>query len=110
MAVLNYIAAARDDAFAARVAFILMTLCINVANEDPTTANHANRLHFAQLHFRASINTKALAAGAIAYNATLQSEINSNPALRGSNVPDSDLQYVLGGLYDNFANAYATVT
>ncbi|MGF6641783.1 hypothetical protein [Paraburkholderia sp. MM6662-R1] len=110
MAVLDRIATARDDAFAARVAMILMTSCVNVANEDPTYENHANRLHFAQLHFRAAVNTKALAAAIIANNTTIQGEIDSAPTQLGANVPDSDLEYVIGGLFDNFANAYASVS
>jgi hypothetical protein len=107
MAILDQIAAARDDAFAARVAMITMTLCINVANEDPATANHANRIAFANKHFKAEINTKALAAAVIASNATIQTTIDASPALRGSNVPDGDINFAIAGLFNAFANAYA---
>jgi hypothetical protein len=109
MAVLDYIATAADATFAARVAMVLMTLAINVTNEDPTTANHANRIAFAQMHMRGLINCKLLGAGSIAYNTTLQSEIESNPGLLGASIPDSDLTYVISSIYNNFADAYAAV-
>jgi hypothetical protein len=107
MAVLDRIATARDDTFAARTAMNLMTLCINVMNEDPSTANHANRLLFAQKHLKGQVNSKLVAASCIAYNATLQSEIDASPTLLGANVSDGDLSYVLSSLYNNLANAYA---
>jgi hypothetical protein len=107
MAVLDRIATARDDAFAARVAMIMMKLAIDVANEDPGAANHSNRLALAQKHFRAEVNAKALAAAAIASNATIQGAIDGDPAARSSNVPDGDLEFVLAGLLNHFANAYA---
>jgi hypothetical protein len=110
MAILDRIAAARDDQFSARVAMILMKLCVDVANEDTGYINHVNRLHFAELHFRALVNSKSLAAAIIANNGTIQAEIDSAPAERGANVPDGDLEYVISGLYDHFANAYAQVT
>ena len=108
MAVLDRIATARDDTFAARVAMILMQTAINVANEDPATTNHANRLAFAQKHFRAEINCKSLGAAIIASNATIQAAVDGEPASLGSNVPDGDLEFAINGLVDNFANAYAT--
>jgi hypothetical protein len=107
MAVLDRIATARNDTFAARIAMILMALAINVMNEDPSTANHANRLLFAQKHLKGEVNCKLLGAAVIANNATTQGNIDADPAALGSNVPDSDIEFVLGGLYNNFANAYA---
>lgn len=107
MAVLDYIAAARSDAFAARVAMCLMIAGLNVANEDPATANHANRLAFAQRVLKNEINSKVVAAAAVAYNSTLQATINSAPTQLGANIPDSDLQFVVNGLFDLYANAYA---
>jgi hypothetical protein len=107
MATLDWIATASDDTFAARVAMIQMGLCINVANEDPTTANHVNRMVFANDMFKGLINCKLVAAAAIAFNTTLQSEIDSSPTSLGSNCADSDLTYVITGLYNNLSNAYA---
>lgn len=107
MSVLDRIATARDDLFAARVAMITMTLAIGAVNENVLTPNHANRVTFARLHFKALVNTKSLAAAVIASNATIQNTIDANPALKGSNVPDSDLLFVLTSLYDAFANAYS---
>lgn len=107
MAVLDYISAARNETFAARTAMCLTIAAINVANEADTTPNHANRLAFAQRVLKNEINSKLVAAAAIAYNGTLQAEINAAPSQFGASVPDSDLQFVVNSLIDLFANAYA---
>ncbi len=108
MAMIDLIATARDDTFAARVAMILMTLAINIMNEDPTTPNHANRMILANMHMKGMVNCKLIAAAVIAYNPTIQTEIESSPASLGSTCPDGDLNYVLSGLYNNIANAYSS--
>lgn len=108
MGVLERIAAARDDVFAARVAMITMKLAIDVSNEAGSVANHANRLAFANRVLRAEINNKALAAAVIAHNPTIQATIDSDPQLRGANVPDGDLEFEISSIYNNVANAYAT--
>ncbi len=108
MAVLDWIAVASDDTFAARVAMINMTLCINVMNEDPTTANHANRMIYANDMMKGLVNNKLVGAAVIANNSTLQGEINTSPTLLGSNLADADISWVISSLYNNLANAYAT--
>lgn len=107
MAVLDRIATARNDEFAARVAMITMKLCVDVANEAGTVTNHTNRIAFAYKMFKATVNAKALAAAVIANNATIQTTIDSSPSLMGSNVPDADLEFVISSMLNNFANAYA---
>jgi hypothetical protein len=107
MAVLDLIGAARDETFAARTAMCLTVAALNVANEDPVTTNHVNRLAFAQRVLKGEVNNKLIAAAALAYNGTLQSEINSQPTQKGANIPDSDLQFVINGLIDLLANAWA---
>jgi hypothetical protein len=107
VAIIDRIATARDDTFAARVAMVLMRTAVDVANEAPETPNHPNRLALAQATFRASVNAKALAAALIANNATMQATIDANPAGLGSDVPDGDIEFVVAGLFDHFANAYA---
>ena len=106
MSVLNQITTARDDTFAARVAMLLMKACVVIATEAGTVPNHANRLAFAQRHFRAEVNCKALAAAVISNNATIQTTIDGAPEQHGSTVPDGDLEFVINGLIDVFANAY----
>lgn len=107
MAVLDQIATARDDTFAARVAMTLMTIGLSAMNEAGATPDHVNRLALAQKHLKGEINSKLVAALLIASNATIQGEINAAPALLGSNVPDGDMLYALTQLYDNIADAYA---
>lgn len=105
--VLDRIATARDDTFAARIAMILMTIGVTASGEVDTTPNHANRLAFADKLFKGLVNNKVVAAVVIASNATIQSTIDTSPLLLGSNVPDGDIEFVLTGLYDTLANAYA---
>lgn len=107
MAIADRIATARDDLFAARVAMLVMKLAVDVANESGATTNHANRLIFAQAVFRAAVNSKALAAAAIANSSSIQASIDASPELLGSNVTDATLDGVISGLLNNFANAYA---
>jgi hypothetical protein len=107
VAILDRIAAARDPAFASRVAMVALKLSLDVANEAPTTPNHANRIALAYLMFRAEVNAKALAAAVIASNGTIQAAIDAAPGQHGSSVTDGDLEFVVSGLYDHFANAYA---
>jgi hypothetical protein len=107
MAILDLIGAARDDEFSARVAMCLMVASINIANEDTATLNHPNRIAFAYRFFKGEINSKVVAAAVIATNATVQGTINANPAGLGADVPDADLQFVVNGIIDHFANAYA---
>lgn len=108
MAYLDRIATARDDVFAARCAMILMKIAIDVANEAPETPNHENRVALAYRHLRAEVNSKAVAAAVIASNGTIAGAIDANPADRGASVPDGDIEFVLSGLYNHLANAYAT--
>lgn len=107
MAALDLIAAARDDAFGARIAFCLMVAALNVANEDPATTNHSNRLAFSKRVLTGGVNAKLIAAAAIGYNATLQTTINGDPSQKGANIPDSDLQFVVNSLFDLESNAWA---
>lgn len=107
MAALDRIATAQNNQFAARVAMILMKLAIGVMNEQINKPNHANRLKLAQLHIKAQVNAKSIAAAIIASSPTIQASIDDTPADLGSGVLDSDLEFVLTGLYDGLANAYA---
>lgn len=107
MAVLDRIQTARSDEFAARVAMILAKVAVDVLNEAVNVPNHANRVKLANLHLRAQVNTKAVAAFVIASNATIQTAIDDEPGVNGANVPDSDIEFVMAGLYDKLANAYA---
>jgi hypothetical protein len=107
MAALDLIAAARDETFAARVAFCLMKSGLNTANEDPGTSNHTNRLAFAERVLKGEINSKLAAAAVIAYSSGLQTTINATPANKGSDVIDSALQTAVDALIDLWANAWA---
>jgi hypothetical protein len=71
----------------------------NVLNEDPSTANHANRLIWANnalANFERMMN---LEMSLVVQNPTIQAE--------GDNAADSDVQFVVNGLVDYYANAIA---
>jgi len=108
MAILDQIAAARDPSFSSRVAMILMNQSLAVLAEDPATTNHANRLAFAEKHFRAEINCKTLAAAVIANDPSIQGQINTSPSSFGSVVADADIATNVTALFDTFATAYTT--
>lgn len=107
MAALDLITVASTDAFAARVTMFLMRACVDVANEDAATDNHANRAAFAYRMFRGEVNTKIAAMAVIASNATIQATINADPGQMGANVPDDAVQFATNGLVNYLANAFA---
>jgi hypothetical protein len=107
MAVADLIGASRDPNFQARIGFLLLKAGLNIANEDPTTDNHANRIAFTNRLLKADVNLGAVTASVVAYNATIQSTIEADPAQLGANVTDGDLEFVVNGLSNILANAYA---
>jgi hypothetical protein len=98
MAALDLIAAARSEAFSARVAFLALKAAIAVAYEDPATGQHAARVAWANRVLRGDVNNKQLAAAVIASNSTIAGEINGATSALGSNVPDGDIEFALASL------------
>jgi hypothetical protein len=98
MAALDLIAASRDASFSARVAMISLKSAVAVANEDPGTADHADRVAWANKALRGEVNNKQLAAAIVASNSSITATINATPANLGSDVPDGDIEFALNSI------------
>src|SRR5262245_55398310 len=109
MSALDQITAARDDEFAARVSMITFKVAQNVASEDPATPNHAERLDYALRNIRGGENPKLVAAHLISSNPTIAAAIDANPELRGSNIPDGDIEFALSSIWTARSLAYTAV-
>jgi len=107
MSAIDYIATARNDGFASRVLFLSFTASQQVATEDPGTANHAERIKYADHILIGGENSKILATHVIASNPTIQSTIDSDPASMGSNVPDNDISFAISSIFTARAIAFA---
>lgn len=104
MATSDIIAAASDPVFYTRVAFIALKAAQNVAAEDPATANHANRAKYAGRVLTGDDKALLLALHIAASNPTIASTLESSG---GPAVPDGDIEYAMGQIWDARANAYA---
>lgn len=72
----------------------------NVLNEDAGTANHANRMLWANTVLNDPIIMMGLEMTLVVQNATIQAS--------GDDCTDNDLQFVVNGLVDVYANALAS--
>lgn len=106
MAAIDLIAAARDDEFSARVLFIAMKVAQNVESEDPGAADHDIRVAYADKVIRGDDNPKMIATHVISSNPSISASINANPELKGSNVPDGDIEFALASIWTARAHAF----
>jgi hypothetical protein len=65
---------------------------VNIQNEDPATADHANRLKWADWANKNSSVAWNAFAWPVAMNATIQATVQVDPS--GQTVKDSDVQFV----------------
>jgi len=107
MAAIDQIAAARDDEFAGRVAMIIFKVAQMVASEDAATADHDVRLDYALRNIRGEENPKLVGAHVISSNPTIAAAIDAEPELKGSNVPDADIEFALSSIWTARAKAFA---
>ena len=104
MATKAIIAAASDPVFYTRVAFIALKSAQNVAAEDPATANHANRVAYAGRVLTGNDKALLIALHIAASNATIAATLESGG---GDAVPDGDIEFAMGQIWDARANAFA---
>lgn len=109
MAALDQIATARNDEFAARVLFIATKVAQNVASEDPGAEDHTIRVDYAGRVIRGTDNPKMIATHVISSNPTIQANIDANPELYGSNIPDGDIEFALASIWTARAKAFEGV-
>ena len=107
MSALDLIATARDEEFASRVSMITFKVAQMVASEADSTPNHDVRLDYAGRNIRGDENPKLVAAHLISSNATIAAAIDAEPELKGSNVPDADIEFALSSIWDARAIAWS---
>jgi hypothetical protein len=72
----------------------------DVINEDPATANHANRIVWANEVLANPERMMNLEMSLVVQNPTIETE--------GNNATDNDIQFVVNGLVNPYANAIAS--
>ena len=102
MATADYVAKANEPTFYTRVMFIALRAAQNVAAEAPETANHSNRVAYANRILRGEENAPLLAAHVISANAVIMGNIDAD-----QDPADGDLEFVLSTVWDARANAFA---
>ena len=108
MSMLDQVATARDDAFAARVYMRAFDNAYYIATFEPNTApDNAARLAYAQRVFRGDENPKILSMHVIAASPDIATAIDASPALLGSNVTDAQIDSALATLWTGRAKAFA---
>src|SRR4029077_4215408 len=83
-----------------RTQIAIESAAYDVLNEDPGTANHANRILWANDTLAYAERMMSLEMAMVVKNPTIQAE--------GDNAADGDIQFVVNGLVDYFANAIAS--
>lgn len=107
MSALDLIATASNDEFAGRVMMIMFKVAQAVATEDPATADHAERMSYAEMVIRGDEKPKLVSAHVISSNPTISGAIESHPGAYGSNVPDSDIEFALSSIWTARSLAFA---
>jgi len=102
----DLIRAARDDAYAGRVAMIQLGVAQNVASEDPGTTHHAERIAYSYYVIRGAENAKMVAAH-VNSQPGIKVTIEEDPDALGANVPDGDIEFTLATIWDSRSLAFA---
>lgn len=97
----------RDPTVLDQLAGVLLSAAFNVVNESPGTANHANRVIFANLIFANCQQAALVVAPALMTNPTLAGQAGNAPGPSGTPFPDSDVEYVVSSVFDLYANQAA---
>jgi hypothetical protein len=108
MSALNHIATASNAEFSGRVMMLMFKVAQAVATEDPGTADHAQRLAYANHVIIGGEQPQLAAAHVISSNPTIGATIDSDPALLGANVPDGDIEFALASIWTARSIAYAS--
>jgi hypothetical protein len=106
VATTDIINTASDPVFHTRVAFIALKVAQNVATESDTTPNHANRLAYCARIFSGQDKSILLANHVAAANPTIAATLEEGDP---NAVPDADIEFALGSIWDARANSFAAV-
>lgn len=105
MTVKQIVNQANKATFYTRVAFIVLKAAQNVSSEAPSTANHANRLAYANRIFMGNDKPNLIAMHIAAANGTIAGKLESEAG--GDSVTDSEIEFAMGQIWDARANAFA---
>jgi len=106
MSALDQIAAAQDPEFHSRVAMISFKVAQMVATEPEETEDHEVRMDYALRTIRGGENPVTLSQHVISSNATIIATIEGDPSLKGSNVPDADIEFALSSIWTARSKAF----
>jgi hypothetical protein len=95
---------ASKPTFYTRVSFISLKVAQNVATEADSTPNHANRLAYCARIFTGQDGALMLANHVASSNPTIASTLETQG---GDAVPDADIEFALGSIWDARANSFA---
>jgi len=104
MSTQQVIEAASQPTFYTRVSFIALKVAQNVATESDATPNHANRLAYCARIFTGADSALMLANHVASSNPTIAQTLETEG---GDAVPDADIEFALGGIWDSRANSFA---
>jgi hypothetical protein len=92
----------KNQTFLDQLAGALLAAAVQVINEGAGATNHAHRLLFANAILVNPAAQASFMAPGILTNPTISAEA-STPA----SIPDGDVDFVVAGLFDTYANQYA---
>ena len=85
----------------------LLATAYNVTNEAATTADHANRLAFANAILANPAAQAQFMLPALMLNPTLQGAAGSAAGASGTPFADTDVDFVVASFYNSYADQYA---
>ena len=98
----------KDPTFQAQVSGALLAASSQILNESVTTANHENRLRWANAIFASPDQQTAFFVPGVLTNPTVAAAAGNTPLPdSGTPVSDGDIDYVVASLFDVYANQYA---
>jgi hypothetical protein len=89
--------------FQKQVVGALLMAAINVVNEEASTAHHAERLKWARQILQQPSGQAGLIFNYLLTNPTIAAAAGSAPGPSGTPVLDSDMDFVVASLFDQFA-------
>jgi hypothetical protein len=107
MATSDIISEVSKPSFYQRVSYLSLGVAQNVASEEPTAANHANRVAYSNRIFSGEEDALLLAMHVVSSNPTISQTVETEG---GDAVPDGDIQFALASIWDARANAFAPKT
>jgi hypothetical protein len=97
----------QNPAFQQQLASCLLFAAINVLAEDAGTANHVNRVKWANAIVLSPLGQAATVLNYTMTNPTIAAAAGNAPGPSGTPFADSDIDFVVASLFDKFATQFA---